>query len=336
MIKVGIVGCGRIAKAHLNALSGMRNKFFVSTVFDTNIEIANSLAREYGVSSVSAHFEEILNDPSINLVSVTVPDGFHYRIVKKLLLAGKNVLVEKPIALSKNEMIDLVNLAKSKDLFLGVVLQKRLFKIFVNIKRLVENGVLGDIFLSSLQQIWYRDDAYFNSSWHGERSIDGGLILNQSTHNIDLLDWIVGPITRVISFGGNLVKNIETEDTVASSYTTENGVGNIMLTISSYPKNFGSLFQIFGTKGRITVGTGKFECLTTEELKQYLYELKYPTISGYGHSIVYSEVFDRLTHGEHTNIEAFNVIHSSLVAFALRKSIEEHKKIEIGGSNEHK
>jgi len=331
VLNVGIIGCGRIAEAHLNALSDLKDKFEVHSVYDLDEKRAENISEKFGIS-VKPKLEELMNDTKLDLISVTVPDGLHYDIVKKALLSHKNVLVEKPIALNISEVNELIQIAKRENVFLGVVLQKRLFKIFKRVKEAVDAGKIGNVFLTSLQQVWYRDDNYFASSWHGKKTLDGGLILNQSVHNIDLVDWISGPIRKVSAYGGRVVKqNIETEDTVASIFETEKGIGNIMLTISSYPKNFGDLFEILGDKGRIFIGTGAFEKLTSEEFKEDLWELKKGTISGYGHKLVYEEAYNKINNGKDTTIDVNNAYHPFAVALGIKRSIEEKREIVIGG-----
>ena len=331
VIKVGIVGCGRITEAHLNALSTLRDKFSVSAIFDVDKNRAKYLSDKFGVRA-EQNLENLLNDPKINLISVTVPDGLHYEMVKKALQSGKNVLVEKPIALASEQAEELIRLSNNNKLFFGVVLQKRLFSIFRKVKKIVECGEIGEVFLVLFQQIWYRDDNYFSSSWHGKKTMDGGLILNQSIHNIDLLDWIVGPIEKVTAYGGKVAKKgIETEDTVTSLLKIPHGVGNIALTISAYPGNYGDLFEIFGDKGKIIIGTGSFSELTSDEFKSSVKEFKSSTLSGYGHKLVYEEVYDKIINGKSVDIDINNVYHSYKVAFGIRESIETGKEVIIGG-----
>jgi len=102
-----------------------------------------------------------------------------------------------------------------------------------------------------------------------------------------------------------------------------------MLTISSYPENFGDLFEILGDKGRIFVGTGEFEKLTSEEFKEDLWELKKGTISGYGHKLVYEETYNKINNGKDTIIDANNACHSFAVAFGIKRSIERKRGIDI-------
>jgi len=331
VIKVGIVGCGRIAEAHLNALATIQDKFEVAAVFDVDKNRAKNMSAKFGVNA-KQDLGNLLNDSEINLVSVTVPDGLHYEIVKKALQSGKNVLVEKPIALSLNQTEELIQFANNNRLFFGVVLQKRLFSIFRKVKGIVDSGEIGRVFLVLFQQIWYRDDNYFLSSWHGKRAMDGGLILNQSIHNIDLLDWIAGPIERITAYGGKVArKKIETEDTVTSLFKFSGGVGSIALTISAYPKNYGDLLEIFGDKGKIVIGTGSFSNLTSDEFKGEIEELKNSTLSGYGHRLVYEEAYDKIVNGKNVDIDINNVYHSYRVAFGIRESIEKGKEVIIGG-----
>ena len=331
MIKIGIVGCGRIAEAHLNALSALQDKFKVVAIFDVDKNRAKHLSDKFSVN-VERNLENLLNDTEINLISVTVPDGFHYEVVKKAIQSSKNVLVEKPIALSLEQAEELIHLANNNKIFFGVVLQKRLFNIFRKVKEVVKSGEIGEVFLVLFQQIWYRDDNYFLSSWHGKKTMDGGLILNQSIHNIDLLDWIVGPIEKVTAYGGKVAKKkIETEDTVTSLLKIPHGVGNIALTISAYPGNYGDLFEIFGSKGKIVIGTGSFENLTSDELKNYTMELKNSTLSGYGHRLAYESVYDKIVNKKEGVIDVNNVFHSFKVAFSVRESLETGKEVIIGG-----
>lgn len=331
MLRVGIIGCGRIAEAHLMALSALKDKFDVSYIYDLDKKRAEGLSKKFGIR-VKEDLEGVLNDAKLDLISVTVPDGFHYDIVKKALLSHKNVLVEKPIALSMIETNELIQIAKYENVFLGVVLQKRLFKIFKKVKEVVDSGKIGNLYLTNLQQIWYRDDNYFVTSWHGKKNMDGGLILNQSIHNIDLVNWISGPIKNVFAYGGQVARyDIETEETVSAVFKAEKGIGNISMTISSYPKNFGDLFEFIGDKGRILIGTDAFGELTSKEFKDDLQELKQPTLSGYGHRLVYNEVYDKIKIGKDTIIDANNTYHSFAVAFALRQSIEEKREVTIGG-----
>jgi len=331
VLRVGIIGCGRIAEAHLIALSDLKDKFEVSYIYDLDKNRAEDVSKRFGIS-LREELEEVLNDTKLDIISITVPDGFHYDIVKKALLSHKNVLVEKPLALNMIETNELIQIAKKENVFLGVVLQKRLFKIFKKVKEVVDAGKIGNLYLTTLQQIWYRDDDYFATSWHGKKALDGGLILNQSIHNIDLVNWVSGPIKKIFAYGGQVARHdIETEDTVSAVFEAQKGIGNIVITISSYPNNFGDLLEFIGDKGRILIGTGAFEELTSKDFKEDLQELKQPTLSGYGHRLVYNEVYDKIKIGKDTMIDVNNTYHSFAVAFALRQSIEEKREITIGG-----
>lgn len=331
MLRVGIIGCGRIAEAHLIALSNLKDKFEVSYIYDLDKKRAEDVSKRFGIS-LKEELEEVLNDTKLDIISITVPDGFHYDIVKKALLSHKNVLVEKPLALNTIETNDLIQIAKRENVFLGVFLQKKLFKIFKKVKETVDTGKIGNLYLTTLQQIWYRDDNYFATSWHGKKALDGGLILNQSIHNIDLVDWISGPIKKVFAYGGQVARHdIETEETVSAVFEAQKSIGNIVITISSYPNNFGDLFEFIGDKGRILIGLGAFEELTSKEFKDDLQELKQPTLSGYGHRLVYNEVYDKIKTGKDTIIDVNNTYHSFAVAFALRQSIEDKREVIVGG-----
>jgi UDP-N-acetyl-2-amino-2-deoxyglucuronate dehydrogenase len=332
MIKVGLIGAGRIARAHLNALRSLQGKFSVSGIYDVDKNKSLRLSKDFDLNVFSSLGQAI--DKS-DLLSITVPDGFHYKLTKQALVTGKPVLTEKPAALTEANLEDLLDISERSSVPIFVSLQKRLFKTFKNVHRAVNEGEIGILIASSLQQIWYRDENYFKNNWHGNKLSDGGLILNQSIHNLDLLNLISGGISKVSAFGGNLInKAIETEDIVVATFETrKNSVGDILLTISSGPRNYGELFEFIGSKGKIFIGTGNFTQLTSKNFVQFEEELKTSTLSGYGHTLVYKEIYNRIAKNTESEIELKNVYDSHKLAFAIRNAIIENRKITIGGKN---
>ena len=335
MIGVGIIGAGRIARAHLNALNELSDTYRVVSIGDIAIERAEALAKEYGIEAVYKDYRDMLAGEELDLVSVTLPNGLHYSTGKAVLNKGFNLLMEKPFTLKVEDTKELVRIAENKHLFAGVVLQKRLTPLYREIKRAIENGKFGKVFLSHLELKWNRPDTYFDNSWRGTESMDGGLIFNQAIHDIDLIDYFVGPVKTIFAYGGIFTHRIETEDTVVGVYKTENrGIGSFELTISVNEKNMGDVIEIFGEKEKLIVGHGEFERLNhfppfLQDSEEMFAFDKNPTLSGKGHKLVYEEVARVLKgHGD-SPIDARNVLHSSLVAEAMKKAIIEDREIEI-------
>lgn len=334
MIKVGFIGAGRITNAHLNALKNLKDKFLPLAVADPIEENATHITGEFGLSHTYKDYKDMLDKEKIDLVVIAAPNGLHYKISRDVLEKGINVLIEKPLALSYIEGKLLVDIANSKKVFLGVVLQKRLLPLYKNLKNAVDEEKFGKIFLVHLSLRWSRSKEYFANSWRGTREMDGGLIFNQAIHDIDILDYLFS-ISEIFAYGGTFVHQIETEDNVVAVFKTKNSaIGSFEFTISLNEKNMGEIIEIFGEKGRFIYGTGEYEKLTTIPPFLNLSEkdisfAKEPTINGTGHRLVYEEVAKAIKNRDDSPISGKNVLHSMLVAEGILKSIRTSKRIHL-------
>ena len=332
MIKVGFIGAGRITTAHLNAIKELKDIFVPVAVADPIDENATHIASEFGLLHTYRNYKDMLGKEKLDLAVVAAPNGLHYNISKDVLENGVNVLVEKPLALSYREAEELVEIANSKKAFLGVVLQKRLLPLYKNLKRAIDEGRFGRIFLIHLSLRWSRSRDYFANSWRGTREMDGGLIFNQAVHNIDMIDYLFS-IEEVFAYGGTFTHNIETEDNVVGVFKTKGGaIGNFEFTISLNDKNMGEIIEIFGEKGRFIYGTGQYESLTTIPSFLNLSEKDFslarePTINGDAHRLVYDEVANVIINGRDSVINGKNALRSILIAEGILNSIETNERI---------
>jgi len=334
MIRVGIIGAGRITEAHLNALRELSGVFVTVAVCDPVFENAERYAKVFHDLHIYKDHFTMLKEEDIDLAVIATPNGLHYKLCKELIESGLNVLVEKPLALTYREAEEIVNLASLKNIFVGVVTQKRLLPLYKTLKSAIDNGKFGKIYLAHLSLKWSRPEEYFLSTWRGTREMDGGIIFNQAMHNIDILDYLLS-IVEVFAYGGTFTHNIETEDNVVGVFKTKSGaVGSFDLTISLSDKNMGELIEVFGEKGRFLYGTGRYESLTTFPAFLNIQDNdilinNLPTIEGNLHKLVYSEVADAIENGGDSVINAKNVLHSILVAEAIMKSLQRHETIFI-------
>ena len=332
MIKVGFIGAGRITTAHLNALKELKDTFLPVAVADPVEENAMYIASEFGLSHTYMDYKDMLNKEKIDLVVIAAPNGLHYKISRDVLEKGINVLVEKPLALSYRESEELVEIANSKKVFLGVVLQKRLLPLYKNLKLAIDEGRFGRIFLIHLSLRWSRSKEYFANSWRGTRGMDGGLIFNQAIHDIDILDYLFS-IKEVFAYGGTFIHHIETEDNVVGVFKTKNGaIGSFEFTISLNDKNMGEIIEIFGENGRFIYETGQYENLTNIPLFLDLSEkdislAKEPTINGTAHRLVYEEVEEAINNGSDSPISGKSVLHSMSVAEGILNSIRTNERV---------
>jgi UDP-N-acetyl-2-amino-2-deoxyglucuronate dehydrogenase len=336
MIKVGFIGAGRIATAHLNAIKELKYIFLPVAVTDPIDENATHIASEFGLLHTYRNYHDMLDKEKLDLAVVAAPNGLHYHISKNVLENGMNILVEKPLALSYREAEELVEIANSKKSFLGVVLQKRLLPLYKNLKLAIDEGRFGKIFLIHLSLRWSRSKSYFANSWRGTREMDGGLVFNQASHDIDILGYLFS-ISEIFAYGGTFIHKIETEDNVVGVFKTDAGtIGNFEFTISLNNKNMGEIIEVFGENGRFIYGTGEYENLTTippflDLSEKDLSFAREPTLSGKAHKLVYREVSNAVNGSYNSVINGKNTLHSILIEEGILASMRSNEKVFLKG-----
>jgi len=270
-INFGIIGCGRIGNRHAEHISQIAN---LAAVCDINYESAKALGTKYGVPYYE-DIDEMLSEKNnnIDVVSVCTPNGLHAEHSIKAFKAGKHVLCEKPMALTVKDCENMIKEAEDANKRLFVVKQNRFNPPVEELKRIIYNNLLGEIYSIQLNCFWNRNmDYYKNSTWKGSKRLDGGTLFTQFSHFIDLLYWLFGDIADVNAYMGNFAHKdiIEFEDTGVVILRFDNGaLGTINYTVNSYNKNMEGSLTVFGEKGTIKVGG------------QYLNVVEYQNIEGY-------------------------------------------------------
>lgn len=269
ILKFGIVGCGRIAQRHAEHIQKAGK---LVAVCDIIKEKANELANKYNATPYE-NLDDLLKAQSeIDVIAVCSPNGLHAEHSIKALKAGYHVLCEKPMALNVQDCGEMINAAEKANRRLFIVKQNRFNPPVAAVKKLIEDGKLGNIYSVQLNCFWNRNEAYYKNSWKGTKNLDGGTLFTQFSHFIDLLYWLIGDVKTVHAFGGNFHHNniIEFEDTGVASLKFYNGViGTINYTVNCYERNMEGSLTIFGEKGTVKIGG------------QYLNELEYQKIDGF-------------------------------------------------------
>ena len=200
-------------------------------------------------------YRRILDRSDIDLVHIATPSGLHCKMTLEALNAGKNVLVEKPLALSLADADAMIAAAQRTGRKLGVVMQNRFNPPMRDMKQLVEDGKLGRLVLGNATVRWYRPQAYYEDGWHGTWAMDGGALMNQSIHHIDALQWLMGDVTSVYAFTDTLAHKMEAEDVgVATIRFASGAIGGVEGSTVTYPENLEGSVALFGTKGSAKVG----------------------------------------------------------------------------------
>lgn len=248
-----IIGCGRIAPRHAQALQLIPDTQIVA-VCDLIEKRAVNYAKNFG-GDVYTDYHRLLERDDIDIVSICVPSGLHVSIGLDVAIAGKNLLVEKPIALNLSDADELIDVCNKQNVTLGVVLQNRFNPPVQELRNLVNSNGLGRLLLGTATVRWYRPQEYYEDGWHGTWNMDGGALMNQCIHHIDALQWFMGDAVSVFAYTDTLSHNMEAEDVGIAVIRFKNGgLGVIEGSTITYPENIEGSLALFGEKGSVKIG----------------------------------------------------------------------------------
>ena len=299
-IRVGLVGCGRISTKHFEAIS-KHDKLELVAVCDNDNVALNKAVETYNVIGYK-DYSLLLKDASIDVVVLCTPSGLHSSQTIEASCVGKHVITEKPMATHWQDGIDMVNSCHENNVNLFVVKQNRYNKTLQLLKRVIKEGRFGKIFMVNINVFWTRPQKYYDSSdWRGTWELDGGAIMNQASHYVDLLDWLIGPVAEVHAMTDTLARNIEVEDTGILNIRWKSGtLGSMSVTMLTYPKNMEGSITIIGERGTVKVGgvaVNEIQHWDFEDkcdYDKYAQDSNYQTDSvyGFGHSRYYRNIVD--------------------------------------------
>ncbi|MBV8881554.1 MAG: Gfo/Idh/MocA family oxidoreductase [Planctomycetaceae bacterium] len=247
---IAVIGSGSIADQHLGAIRDIPHAKLVG-VYSRGAEKAKKIG-EREKCRWTTDYQELLRDPSVEIVDIVTSSGSHGPITREALEAGKHVLVEKPMAMTSAEAGQLIALARSKSLTLGVVSQRRFEDQHEAVKKVLDSGGLGKLLLVEVSCPYYRDQAYYDSAdWRGKIATDGGAIMNQGIHSVDLMLWFGGPAKTVTGRIATQTHRMEAEDLALAIVTFENGAFGTIMASTSIQPGFTPCLNLYGEKGSI-------------------------------------------------------------------------------------
>lgn len=269
--RVALIGCGRIAVKHVKAILRKKSGLSLCAVVDTNPDAFNKLLDGAGIKGKRAQrllqntplyrdYAEMLDREKPDITAVTVPSGLHYPICTAAVNAGSHVLLEKPMSMRASEAKSLYELSKKtgKKIAMGHIY--RYFPIVGNLQRDVANGRFGKISHGSVIVRWGHDQAYYDSaSWRGTWKSDGGALMNQSVHAIDLLCWLMnGDAISATAMLARRFHEMEAEDIACGSLTLDNGaLCQVEGTTNSPSDDHEASFYLLGSEGSFRIGLRK-------------------------------------------------------------------------------
>src|SRR5579883_2803783 len=247
--RFGIIGCGVIGPVHAAAINSLPDAQLLA-VADTFFESAQKLAAAYGATPYSDSAEMLARE-QLDVVTVCTPSGMHGQDAIRVMRSGRHVIVEKPMEISRAALDEMLRVQQEMGVKLAVISQHRFDPAAQQVYALVQEKAFGRLVLGNALIPWWRSQGYYDSgAWRGTWQLDGGgVLMNQSIHSIDLLQWFMGPVLSVSAYTDTLAHQMEAEDVAVAILRFANGaLGTIAATTGAYP-GVNTRIEVFGDKG---------------------------------------------------------------------------------------
>ncbi|TYO96445.1 Gfo/Idh/MocA family protein [Desulfallas thermosapovorans] len=257
VVKYGIIGCGAITKRYIDVFENLKIAC-VAAVADSDGAKSKAMAQCFNCLAYD-DYHELLTNRDIDVVIIATPSGLHAQMALDSLGAGKHTVVEKPMAMTPEQAGAMINAARRAGRILTTVLNNRFLPASTFLKNTVDQGIMGRMLFGSACVHWYRPQRYYNeAAWRGTKLMDGGVLLNQAIHHLDLLLYYLGDVKQLQAYRATLAHDIEVEDTaVAIVEFTSGAIGTINATTCAYPRNLEETVTVIGEKGSVILGGPK-------------------------------------------------------------------------------
>lgn len=340
MLRIALVGCGRIAKRHCDLLGGgqIAGAQLVA-VCDIDPAKAEARGKEWGVP----HFADLhemmrtLGD-GVDAVSVLSESGNHAPHTLALAPYGKHIIVEKPMALTLEDADAMIRACDQNGIKLFVIKQNRFNVPVVKLREALEAGRFGKLVMGTVRVRWCRPQQYYDQdSWRGTWAMDGGVLTNQASHHVDLLEWMMGDVESVFAQSRTALVDIEAEDTAVVVLKFRNGaLGIIEATTATRPKDLEGSISILGEKGSVVIGGFAVNKMETwnfaepqpdDERVLAEFSVNPPDVYGFGHKAYYDHVVRCLEESSPQLVDGFEGRRSLELITAIYESIETGKEV---------
>ncbi len=346
MIRIAIVGCGRIAKRHAELLgTGQIEGARLVAVCDVVPERATAFATRYDVPGFTS-VDALLAGSDAEVIVVLTPSGSHADVTIAAARAKRHVIVEKPMALTLADADAMIAAADAAGVRLFVVKQNRFNVPVVKARAALDAGRLGKLVLGTVRVRWCRDQKYYdNDAWRGTWAQDGGVIANQASHHVDMLGWFMGPVESVHARSARALVNIEAEDTAVATIKFRNGaLGIVEATGATRPKDLEGSLSVLGSGGTIEIGG-----FAVNEIRHWnfvepqaedadvvaRFSVNPPNVYGFGHQAYYEHVVECLRDGLPALVDGHEGRASLELVAALYESMASGKEVSLPLKTEH-
>ena len=337
-IRFALVGCGRIALNHFDALKIHADRAELVDICDIAPSTLAAAAKHTGAR---AHGDmlDMLKKSDADIVILTSPSGLHPSQSIACSEAGFHVMTEKPMATRWADALAMVRAADRANKYLFVVKQNRCNATLVLLKRAIQEKRFGRIYMINVNVFWTRPQEYYDTAgWRGTWEFDGGAFMNQASHYVDLLEWLIGPVESVQAYTATLARNIEVEDTGTVSIKWRSGaLGSMNVTMLTYLKNLEGSITILGEKGSVRVGgiavneIQHWEFAEPHTMDEEIKQVNYATSSvyGFGHPLYYDNVIKTIRGEAESETDGREGLKSLELLVAIYLSARDGRRVSL-------
>ncbi|MHB1484457.1 MAG: Gfo/Idh/MocA family protein [Saccharofermentanales bacterium] len=342
-LKYALIGCGRISPNHIAA--AIKNGLDIVALCDIVPDCIEDKILKFDIPPTIykySNYKEMLEKEKPNLVAIATESGKHAQIALDCIEAGCNIIIEKPIALSLEDADAIITSAKEKGVKVCACHQNRFNKSILKIKEALDRKRFGRLFYGTAHIRWNRSYEYYSrAKWRGTWEQDGGALMNQCIHNIDLLRWMMGnEVIEVVGMTDKLNHDyIEAEDLGIALIKFSNGsYGIVEGTTDIYPHNLEETLYIFGEKGTVKAGGQSVNLIeewrfadlldNEDEIKANYHEIP-PNVYGYGHIPLYADVIDAIKTNREPYVSAQDGRNALELVLAIYKSALEGHSVKL-------
>jgi predicted dehydrogenase len=299
MIHFAIIGCGHIANKHIEAIANIEGAKLVA-LCDTNPTRLHEMKEGLNVTCFLELADMLENELKIDVLCICTPSGLHVQHAVAAAQAGKHLIIEKPIALTLEDIDAIMDAAAENHIKVAVVHPNRFRPAIQRLKWALDDGLFGRLSHVNATLRWNRNQAYYDQSiWRGTRAMDGGVLMNQAIHSLDLLEWLIGPVVEVKAMVDTRIRRIQSEDVAIAVLKFSSGaLGVIEASTTMYEKNLEESISVFGELGYAVIGgptanwIKQWNCagITPEEVSEWIREVEQDPYGIPGHQYIIQDM----------------------------------------------
>jgi UDP-N-acetyl-2-amino-2-deoxyglucuronate dehydrogenase len=337
MLNIALVGCGRIAKRHSDLLGNKQIKGAqLVSVCDISHEKSERIGKQFNVSNY-IDMDEMLQKEQVDIAVVLTPSGLHAKHVINLAKYGVDIMVEKPMALTLDDADAMIEACDKNNCRLFVIKQNRFNVPVIKLREAHQEGRFGKLILGTVRVRWARHQSYYDQdAWRGTWAMDGGVLTNQASHHVDMLEWMMGDVESVFARATTALADIEAEDTAIVTLKFKNGaLGIIEATTATRPRDLEGSISILGSKGSVVISgfsVNKMQSWAFEDEQEDSgvldkYSVNPPNVYGFGHYAYYEHVVNCVLNDGENLVDGFQGRKSIELISAIYESVETSKEV---------